>query len=221
MEEQVKVLEVAGLMSSILGMRLPTQSQNDSYVNDDGEFILGSKDKKLALGLLNKREINSYDEDLGEIFQGDTHGKFQRSIHAWLDITAPLYIWNELDTYMVGMTPTSSTSTMYTLKKELKYIDDIDKTHFSDDISDIEIQYFKSLLKYYEGVYGSVKDIPIDKLKAILPSGWLQRRIRSYSYQTLRRIYQQRKHHRLKWWHLMCDTIETLPYFKELIIGIE
>lgn len=33
---------------------------------------------------------------------GDDHGKFARFINVTVDITAPLYIWAEIDTYKVG-----------------------------------------------------------------------------------------------------------------------
>lgn len=43
------------------------------------------------------------------------------------------------------------------------------------------------------------------------------KRIVMYSYQTLRRIYFQRRNHRLPTWHMFCEWIESLPYAKELI----
>lgn len=40
----------------------------------------------------------------------------------------------------------------------------------------------------------------------------------SLNYEQLATIYKQRRHHKLKEWHIFCDWIETLPYAKELII---
>lgn len=40
----------------------------------------------------------------------------------------------------------------------------------------------------------------------------------SLNYEQLATIYKQRRHHKLKEWHIFCDWIETLPYTKELII---
>lgn len=54
-------------------------------------------------------------------------------------------------------------------------------------------------------------------MKEKLEEGTMQERIWYFSYQTLRRIYRQRRHHRLPHWHDFCDWIETLPYAKELI----
>lgn len=40
----------------------------------------------------------------------------------------------------------------------------------------------------------------------------------SLNYEQLATMYKQRRHHKLKEWHIFCDWIETLPYAKELII---
>lgn len=54
-------------------------------------------------------------------------------------------------------------------------------------------------------------------MKAALPEGTMQKRIWMVSYQTLRRIYFQRKNHRLPQWQEFCKWIETLPFAKEFI----
>jgi len=218
MTEETIVLEVGGFMPAMIGMRLPTQSEGDSYY-DGIEFVLGKKDHKLARTLLNKKEQARWTDDDYEIFQGDTHGKFQRSIIAWLDITVPRKIWSELDTYVVGVAPTSSTSTMYTLKKEIKDIDSIGREYFDDETDDFTIETFKMNLKHFEEKYGSIKETPIGVLKSALPDGWLQRRVKAFSYQSLRRLYLQRKKHRLPGWQNICNAIETLPYADELLFG--
>ena len=56
------------------------------------------------------------------------------------------------------------------------------------------------------------------KMKSNLTEGTMQRRVQYFSYQTLRRIYYQRKDHRLPHWHKFCAWIESLPYAKELIL---
>jgi hypothetical protein len=57
------------------------------------------------------------------------------------------------------------------------------------------------------------------KMKSELTEGTMQRRVQYFAYQTLRRIYHQRKDHRLPHWHIFCDWIKTLPYADILIIG--
>lgn len=60
------------------------------------------------------------------------------------------------------------------------------------------------------------------KMKSELKEGTMQRRIQFFSYQALRRIYQQRRNHRLPHWHIFCDWIKTLPFANELIlIGLD
>lgn len=55
------------------------------------------------------------------------------------------------------------------------------------------------------------------KMKSELTEGTMQRRVQYFSYQTLRRIYYQRKNHRLPHWHKFCAWIEKLPYADVLI----
>lgn len=57
----------------------------------------------------------------------------------------------------------------------------------------------------------------LEEAKDRIPMGKYQRTVDMYSYQTLRRIYFQRRNHRLSVWHKFCDWIESLPYAKELI----
>ena len=54
-------------------------------------------------------------------------------------------------------------------------------------------------------------------MKGALPEGTMQKRVQMFSYQTLRRIYFQRRGHRLPHWREFCKWVETLPYSSELI----
>ena len=55
------------------------------------------------------------------------------------------------------------------------------------------------------------------KMKADLTEGTMQKRVQVFSYQTLRRIYFQRRHHRLPHWREFCQWVDSLPLAKELI----
>lgn len=57
------------------------------------------------------------------------------------------------------------------------------------------------------------------KAKSDVHEGTHNRRIVTFSYQTLRRIYHQRCNHLLPQWRAFCEFIETLPYAKEFIVG--
>lgn len=58
----------------------------------------------------------------------------------------------------------------------------------------------------------------LQKIKSELKEGYEQERIQMFSYQTLRRIYFQRKTHRLPEWRFFCDWIKQLPFANELIL---
>lgn len=50
------------------------------------------------------------------------------------------------------------------------------------------------------------------QMKSELPEGTMQERIVMVSYQTLRRIYLQRRNHRLPQWRDFCTRLTRLPY---------
>jgi hypothetical protein len=58
----------------------------------------------------------------------------------------------------------------------------------------------------------------LEKAKDAIPMGKIQKTVDMFSYQCLRRIYFQRRNHRLPMWHSFCRWIETLPYANELIL---
>ena len=55
------------------------------------------------------------------------------------------------------------------------------------------------------------------ELQETMPLGHMQKRVWMFSYQTLRRIYFQRRNHRLPQWRMFCDWIKTLPFSDDLI----
>lgn len=207
MHPEFKLIEVAGFVASIEGMRFPLKSKGDSEFLSTRTLrtpgaILGESDLRLATSLIKK---------------GPVHSKFRRGIKAWFHINMPLCIWSELDTYTVGVDPISSESTMFTLIKECG---DITSDMFVDGAADSIIEGFKTQVADFTEKYGSRKDIPIDQIKYALPSGWMQARNRAFSYEALASMHHYRKNHRMpEWREVICPAIEKLPYFKELILG--
>lgn len=63
---------------------------------------------------------------------------------------------------------------------------------------------------------GLDEDALVD-MKEHLEEGHMQKRVWMFSYQTLRRIYFQRKNHRLPQWRKFCEWIKTLPFADEFI----
>ena len=137
-----------------------------------------------------------------------------------MDITAPLYLWKELDTYKIG-TVANSTSTMHTIHKKPFTKDDFSHDHMSEHNQAVLAYVIVNLNQYREN-YIETGDKPhwYDMIQ-LLPSSYNQLRTVTMNYENLINMYHARKNHKLQEWHELCDWIETLPYAKELIIGGE
>lgn len=204
-------VDVYNIKNAIRGMRNPLNSwgKSDSWVVN-GEYKIGEKDLGLAQHL---------------ILSGPEHAKFLRQIMISVDITAPLYLWKELDTYKVGTTA-NSMSTMHKLAStpitpSCIETDDLSNLPLYNDLMTTK-KYWENFLEDLEQLrlmYVNTKDVRYWKeLVRLLPNGWLQTRTWTANYAVLRNIYNQRKNHKLTEWHTFCDWIKTLPYAQELII---
>lgn len=174
---------------------------------------IGPKDMKLAQSLIQA---------------GPEHRKFMRQIFVSVDITAPLYVWKEIDTYKVG-TVANSTSTMHKLTsapitRESFEMDDFHSIEFEGNEVDNIINYCEKLRQEYL----KTKDKKIWKeLIRWLPESFLQKRTMTMNYENLLGICSkgQRRFHKLNEWSGIDDnTLEnfikfarSLPYAQELI----
>ena len=161
---------------------------------------------------------------------GTEHRKFLRQIMVSVDITAPLYIWKEFDTYKINVT-SNSTSTMHKLATtpitlECFEIGDLAEMDMIIPIvgSEITLEQAKNaIIDICEGLrqkYLETKDKRYWKeLIRWLPESWLQTRTITMNYENLRNIYHQRNGHKLSEWHEICHWIELLPYAKDFIIN--
>lgn len=134
------------------------------------------------------------------------HNKFLESMYMWLDITAPRYWWQEADTYRVGCSKQSQ-STMHTLVRDLKDGHIYWQKHFTIEPCE-EVK--KLLLRY-----AAADDIA--SVKAVLPEGFMQRRIWCLNYKTLRNILMQRSEHRLKEWKVFCKEVLLNAAYPEFL----
>ena len=84
-------------------------SNNTKYKPQD--LIIREDEECIEYAIIGKKDI-----ELAQklISGGPVHSKFLRQINISMDITAPLYIFKELDTYKVG-TVANSCSTMHTI----------------------------------------------------------------------------------------------------------
>ena len=189
---------------------------NDYISGDFYEYVLiGPNDMNLAKKLIKA---------------GTEHRKFLRQIMVSVDITAPLYIWKEFDTYKINVT-SNSTSTMHKLATtpitlECFEIGDLAEMDMIIPIvgSEITLEQAKNaIIDICEGLrqkYLETKDKRYWKeLIRWLPESWLQTRTITMNYENLRNIYHQRNGHKLSEWHEICHWIELLPYAKDFIIN--
>ena len=195
---------VMNLENAIRGARNPMNSwdRSDSFYNEKGEYVLGENDLSLAVRLCKA---------------GTDHRKFIRQIMVSMDITAPLYWWKEFDTYKVG-TVANSTSTMHKLHAKPFELSDFSVDHLTPP----SLAEFEAYMAYMERVR---QRFVADKDKAdwydliqLLPSSYNQMRTVTMNYEVLVNIYFARRNHKLDEWHVLCDTILSLPYAKELIL---
>lgn len=248
---KIENTEVIGWEHAIRGMRNPKNSwkKSDSGVcathgpahcadcaytdchADDVEigtkYILGPNDLKLMTTLRNA---------------GTDHRKFMRMITVYLDITAPLYWWKELDTYKIG-TVANSCSTMHKIADKEFTLEDFSYEHLlslmsKDDertvpIIDVSPYHDKNIIYSPNGwLTGTIYLLnecrkwyleTNDKkywwqMIQLLPSSYNQKRTVMLNYEVLANIYKSRRNHKLDEWHALCDWIERLPY-SELITG--
>lgn len=191
-------------MAVIQGARNPMNSwgKMDSHVMPNGEIRIGENDLDLLMRLRKA---------------GPEHCKYLRKIVVYLDITAPLYWWKELDTYKIG-TVCDSCSTMHKIHSKEFTLDDFSHEHLQAPMLDILEQTIKSLNDARDAFLSSNDKLMWWQMIQLLPSSYNQKRSIMLNYKVLADMYQQRKNHKLDEWHTFCDWIESLPY-SELILG--
>lgn len=136
------------------------------------------------------------------ILAGDDHAKIMRMAQVWLLVRGPRYWWQQFATYRIGMEMYSE-STMHTLLR-----DGVTDKDFTPETSPEAIDLVASLIEAKR---------PLAEVKAALPEGFLQTRLVQVNYQTLRRMWGQRKNHKLQEWQDFFESIRSLPYADQLI----
>jgi hypothetical protein len=170
---------------------------------------------------------------------GTDHRKYMRMITVYVDITAPLYWWKELDTYKVG-TVANSCSTMHKIHEKEFTLEDFSCEHLTErrlsllediiiDLNDARAYFNKydAIIKkgddMDQGEYADIVLLRKDswwQMIQLLPSSYNQKRTIMLNYEVLANIYKSRKNHKLDEWREFCQWIENLPY-SELITGEE
>ena len=132
---------------------------------------------------------------------GKGHNKFLRQIMLWIDCDAPLYWWKQFDQYKVA-TCTQSESTMHTLGKQ-----QIQSWHFEKGLPTSTLFRLNSLKEAGD----------FDALNRELPQSFLQRRVITMSYETLRAIVEQRTGHKLVEWKYFIDHMLEFVAYPEFL----
>ena len=205
---RIENVDIFGWESAIRGMRNPKNSwdKSDSHLwESSNRFEVGKNDLKLMRTLAHA---------------GSDHGKFLRMINVTLDITAPLYWWKEFDTYKVG-TVANSCSTMHKIAAKEFTLEDFSHEHL-DVVSRSCLEDVIHILNlnrdsFNKNAYDDPK-IPWWQMIQLLPSSYNQKRTVQLNYEVLRNMYYARKNHKLDEWHVLCEWIETLPYFRDICL---
>lgn len=195
---------VMNFENAIRGARNPMNSWDklDSSFDADGNFVFGPNDLSLGRKLCKA---------------GSDHRKFVRQIFISVDITAPIYWWKEFDTYKVG-TVANSTSTMHKIHSKPFELSDFSTDKMVDSakncMNDILV-VLEKLRQDFISDKTSNKDAWYSIIQ-LLPEGYNQKRTVTLNYENAISMYYSRRNHKLSEWHVFCDWILDLPYFKEL-----
>ena len=148
---------------------------------------------------------------LGATKQGEGHDNYLKGILVQLDVTAPLYWWKQAQRYH-WFDYISSQSTMHCL---LKF--DI-KSQCVDETNSEILDILKKLVDEYLVIPDTdeTKKEKWRELVASLPCGFCLGASMTTNYQQLKTMFNQRKYHKLKEWHVFCDWCLSLPRFSEL-----
>ena len=198
---------VMNMENAFRGMRNPMNSwaKSDSYTDENGHFVIGEADMKLALTLAKS---------------GSDDRKYLRQVFVCVDITAPLYWWKEFDTYKVG-TVANSTSTMHKIHAKPFTREDFSCDRMTPAALACLDQVIAVLEERRQVFVVTKERAAWDDMIQLLPTSFNQMRTCTLNYENLINIYYARRNHKLPEWHTLCHWIEELPYAQELICTIK
>lgn len=108
---KIEVTEIAGLKSALESLHLPFNGECKSDVHYEQSY--DASRNYFSYGC--HGFVAFKDLDLLQTLRarGDEHAKVLRGVQVWLKITAPIYFWWDLETYVVGHQRLCSESTMH------------------------------------------------------------------------------------------------------------
>ena len=204
---KIENTKVYNIKDAMRGMRNPRNSwdRNDTITKcdvDDGHIIkceIGQNDQKLAQSLIKA---------------GTEHRKFLRQIFVSADFTMPNYLTNEFDTYKIGTTRNSCSIQHKGSSREFT------KDDFTfDDMTNPDVDVVVSIINKYRNKFIDTNNYDdFRTLRQFLGMNYNYKFTWSGNYEILLNMYRQRKNHKLKEWHTICDWIKTLPGMDVFII---
>lgn len=183
-----KCLDAAGYELAILGAMLSKGKVNYQILEDE-EGV--------------DRELKERADKLAEKLSGADggHNKFLEQMQYWIVVDAPLYWWKQFDTYRIGVSK-SSESTMFKMWKGGLTQEDFEHPVYEETLERLN----KSIKEYNE----TNEEALFTEIISNLPDSFLQTRLININAKSLRNIYMQRRHHKLKEWRDFCEFIKTL-----------
>lgn len=223
---KVENIEVFNFEGAIRGLRNPMNSwaKSDSH-NCDWEMSeycdkCGKLDADGTGVCESDRQfycIGKNDLDLMQrLFKAGTeHRKYLRQIFVSMDITAPLYLWKEFDTYKVG-TVANSCSTMHKIAAKEFTVDDFSHEHLTDGAMDALSDLIDELNLQRNYWFDTKDKCYWWGMIQLLPSSYNQRRTITMDYENVFAIIKQRSGHKLDEWNEFVKILKTLPYVMEI-----
>ena len=163
-------------------------------------------------------EITERTKKLGQAKSGSGHDNFLKGIIVQFDLKATVKLWTEMERYHF-VEFVSSQSSMHRIAQfnlDEQYISYVDPRM---------VTIMKELVEEYNTYkkQGETEKAKIAYLNCLYssPAGLQLTARLSTNYQQLKTIYYQRRNHRLPEWRTICQWIESLPRFKELVLGEE
>ena len=119
---RIETIEIAGMAAALTALRLPFGKEVRSEIHKDLEFerdVFNAMEGEweVSPSFYSSTDISIDSQDLtlmnALVKRGTEHAKVTRGIMVWAKITAPIYWWCEMETYVVGHQRLSSESTMH------------------------------------------------------------------------------------------------------------
>lgn len=190
---------VYNIARAVYSARNPLNSWDKSDSDLDLD-ILGENDLKLAKKLYKA---------------GTEHRKYLRQIFVTMDITAPIYLWKQIDQYRINVT-TNSCSTMHKIHAKEFVLDDFSHEH----LNKAELNLLEDVIE----MLNCDRDLYIDtkdktywwQMIQLLPSSYNQRHTLTMNYENVMSIINQRSGHKLDEWNVFVSELRKLPYVSDI-----